>query len=72
MRISYKGFMRERIRKNPVTIGPDASFFEAQTLIHEKGIRHLPVLDKDNKLVGIVDRFDVIRACKALQGVSVK
>jgi len=59
MKIHYKGFMRERIRKNPVTISPDASFFEAQTLIHEKGVRHLPVVDKDNKLVGIVTDRDI-------------
>jgi hypothetical protein len=25
MTISYKGFMRERIQKHPVTISPDAS-----------------------------------------------
>ncbi|MBM4324923.1 MAG: CBS domain-containing protein, partial [Deltaproteobacteria bacterium] len=47
MKIHYKGFMREKIRRNPITIGPDANFFEARTLIHDKGVRHLPVVDKD-------------------------
>ncbi len=59
MRISYKGFMRERIRKNPVTIGPDASFFEARNLIRDKGIRHLPVVDKGGRLLGIVTDRDI-------------
>jgi acetoin utilization protein AcuB len=62
MKISYKGFMREMIQRNPVTISPDASFLEAQTLIHKKGIRHLPVVDKDNRVVGIVTDADIRKA----------
>ncbi len=62
MKISYKGFMREKIQKNPVTIGPEASFYEARNLIHEKGIRHLPVVDKKNSLVGIVTDRDIREA----------
>jgi len=62
MKINYKGFMREKIQRNPVTISPDASFFEARALIHEKGIRHLPVVDKNNHLVGIVTDRDIREA----------
>jgi acetoin utilization protein AcuB len=62
MKIEYKGFLRERIQKKPITISPDASFFEARNLIHEKGIRHLPVVDKNNKLVGIVTDRDIRQA----------
>jgi len=59
MKIHYKGFIREKIQRNPVTISPDASFFEARNLIHEKGVRHLPVIDKNNILVGIVTDRDI-------------
>ena len=62
MKIHYKGFMREKIQRNPVTISPDASFFEARNLIHEKSIRHLPVVDKNGKLVGIVTDGDIREA----------
>jgi acetoin utilization protein AcuB len=62
MKTQYKGFMRERIQRNPVTIHPDASFFEARSLIHDKGIRHLPVVDKENRLVGIVTESDIREA----------
>src|SRR5512136_380529 len=62
MKIHYKGFMRERIRKNPVTINPNASFFEAQNLIQEKGVRHLPVVDENNRLLGIVTESDIRKA----------
>jgi acetoin utilization protein AcuB len=45
-----------------VTISPEASFYEARNLIHEKGIRHLPVVDKKNSLVGIVTDRDIREA----------
>lgn len=62
MKIHYKGFMREKIRRNPITIGPDANFFEARALIHDKGVRHLPVVDKENHLIGIVTDRDIREA----------
>jgi acetoin utilization protein AcuB len=62
MKIHYKGFMREKIQKNPITIGPEASFYEARNLIHEKGVRHVPVVDKNNTLVGIVTDRDIREA----------
>ena len=62
MKTHYKGFMRERIQRSPVTIHPEASFFEARSLIHDKGIRHLPVVDKENRLVGIVTESDIREA----------
>ncbi len=62
MKIHYKGFMREKIQKNPVTISPEATFYEARNLIHEKGVRHLPVIDKNNVLVGIVTDRDIRQA----------
>jgi len=62
MKINYKGFMRERIRKNPITINPNASFFEARKLIWQKGVRHLPVVDETNRLLGIVTESDIRKA----------
>jgi acetoin utilization protein AcuB len=59
MRISYKGFLRERVQRKVITIHPGASFYEANTLIREKGIRHLPVVDAEQKLVGLVTDRDL-------------
>jgi acetoin utilization protein AcuB len=47
---------------NPVTITPDTSFPEAFRIIHEKGIRHLPVVDEKGKLVGVVTQTDLLHA----------
>jgi acetoin utilization protein AcuB len=62
MKISYKGFLREKIKKEVVTIRPETSFYEAKMLIHDKGIRHLPVTDHENRLVGIVTDRDIREA----------
>jgi acetoin utilization protein AcuB len=59
MRISYKGFLRERVQRKVITIRPEASFYEANTLIREKGIRHLPVVDAEQKLVGLLTDRDL-------------
>jgi len=62
MKINYKGFMREMIRRNPLTISPDASFLEARSIIHTRGIRYLPVVDNNHKVVGIVTDADIREA----------
>jgi acetoin utilization protein AcuB len=62
MKIHYKGFMREKIQRNPIAISPEASFYEARNLVHEKGVRHIPVVDKNNMLVGIVTDRDIREA----------
>ena len=37
----------------PITISPDEPFGHALMIMHEKGFRHLPVVE-DNRIVGIV------------------
>src|SRR4029450_5249918 len=43
---------------SPVTITPSTSVHEAQTLMQQRKIRHLPVL-KDGRLVGIISDWDI-------------
>jgi len=52
-------YVKTIMKKDPVTIHPDASFYEARTLIRDKGIRHLPVVDKKNHIVGILTDRDI-------------
>jgi acetoin utilization protein AcuB len=42
-----------------ITIGPDADIFEAQEKMAKNKIRHLPVVDQDNTLLGIVTDRDI-------------
>ena len=50
------------MHKNVVTVSPDDSLIDAYRLMKAKDIRHLPVLDKDKRLVGILSDRDLQRA----------
>jgi CBS domain-containing protein len=44
-----------------VTIEPEATFARAARLMHRHGVKRLPVVDRDGKLVGIVSRTDLLK-----------
>ncbi len=43
------------------TVGPDSTVQEIATIMAEKGVNRLPVVDEAGKLLGIVTRQDVIK-----------
>jgi CBS domain-containing protein len=51
-----------------VSVGPDASVEDAATLMHDRKVSRLPVVDEDGQLVGIVSRGDIVRAIVADRG----
>ena len=48
--------------KNLIKIGPDDAILEAYRLMYENGFRHLPVVDHQNLLLGILSDRDIQRA----------
>ena len=48
--------------KNPIFIHPDMSINEVRSLMDKEKIGHLPVLDKNNVLVGLMTRKDLVKA----------
>ena len=50
--------VEKRMKSDPITVSPDDSFRHAMTLIRQRGIRHLPVVE-DGRLVGIVTDRDL-------------
>jgi CBS domain-containing protein len=56
-------FRIEQIMRTPVTSRrPAASLDEAATLIMESGVHALPIVDDDERVIGIVTTTDIIRA----------
>jgi CBS domain-containing protein len=47
---------------DPWVILPTGTVEDAATLMHDHGVSRLPVVDADNRLVGIVARGDIVRA----------
>lgn len=54
--------VRDLMAPNPITITPDATHRRAAELLREHDIHHLPVLDKQGALVGIVSESDLLAA----------
>jgi CBS domain-containing protein len=50
----------ELMTKRPVSVTPDMSIQEALSIMAEHKHRHLPVVDKDNKLVGLISLREII------------
>lgn len=52
-------FVSERMATDLITVEPEFAIFEAKKLMVSKNIRHLPVVDKSGKLLGIVSDRDM-------------
>ena len=48
--------------RNPVFIRPDVSLSEARQIMDKEQVGHLPVLDKNNTLVGLITKKDLLKA----------
>jgi acetoin utilization protein AcuB len=54
--------VKDRMTPNPVTVTTDTSLKDALDLIRSKPFRHLPVVDDEGKLVGIVTEKSLVYA----------
>ncbi len=52
-------FVIERMATDLITIGPDLTIGEAKRIMSENSIRHLPIIDDEGLLVGIVTDRDM-------------
>lgn len=55
----------EVMSDQPITVQDDQPLKDAARLMHEKNVRRLPVLNNEDKLVGILTRGDIIRSMAA-------
>jgi CBS-domain-containing membrane protein len=44
-----------------ITVAPETTVAQAARLMHSSKVKHLPVVDKDDKLVGMVSRADLLQ-----------
>lgn len=54
--------IKEIMTKKSITILPETLIEKVAEIMCEKDVNHLPVVDEDGKLVGIVAREDIIHA----------
>jgi CBS domain-containing protein len=51
--------VRDVMKAPALTVAPTASLKEAARTMHERGVRRLPVVDADGRLVGVIGRLDI-------------
>ncbi len=52
-------FVSRSMTRGVITVDPEASIFEAQDIMAKNNIRHLPVVEGDQRLIGIVTDRDI-------------
>ena len=52
-------FVSRSMTRNVITVDQDAGILDAQELMAQNNIRHLPIIDDDQKLIGIVTDRDI-------------
>ncbi len=57
--------LRDVMTRSPITVREDESLWKALLLMVEHGIRHLPVVDREGRLAGVVSVRDALRAVVA-------
>ncbi len=62
---SSEARVRQWMTPDPVTISADTEADEASRLMLERGFRHLPVLDTDGRVIGVVSLRRVVGAVQA-------
>jgi CBS domain-containing protein len=50
----------ELMEADPVVVAPDASLEDVATLMHESDVRHVPVVDDERRVVGVITRGDIV------------
>lgn len=52
----------DRMSKHPLSIGRNASISETHRYMQEQKVRHLPVVDRSGRMVGLVTEDDLLKA----------
>jgi len=60
------------MKKEVITIQPDLTIEEAAAILLENRISGLPVVDKQNQLVGVITQSDIFRVIISLTGMGKK
>ena len=66
--------VREVMTPNPATCGPDMSLTRAQEVMMSRQIRHLPLVDEENRPVGMISSRDImahqVESDRAMRGAA--
>lgn len=50
------------MKRHPICVGPETDVFALVSIFASHGLRHIPVVDTENHLLGLVSRRDILAA----------
>ncbi|HEX9731051.1 MAG TPA: CBS domain-containing protein [Thermoanaerobaculia bacterium] len=56
-----KLMVRDLMTEDVIALGPEDNLAKLRDLLYERGIRHMPIIDGDGQLVGLVSQRDLLR-----------
>src|SRR3989344_2132776 len=59
-------FIKDVMVKNVISVGPETALIKAAQIIMEHGFDGVPVVDEENKLVGILTDYDLIEKSSSI------
>lgn len=66
LRVDYDSKISEYMTRDVIVVREDASLNEAKNIMISNNIRHLPVVDRDNNLVGMITIRDIVESVETL------
>ncbi|MEM4305847.1 MAG: CBS domain-containing protein [Candidatus Caldarchaeum sp.] len=66
LRVDYDSKISEYMTRDVIVVREDASLNEAKNIMISNNIRHLPVVDRDNNLVGMITVRDIVESVETL------
>lgn len=66
LRVDYDSKISEYMTRDVIVVREDASLNEAKNIMVSNNIRHLPVVDRDNNLVGMITVRDIVESVETL------
>ena len=57
--------LSEMMTTEPITLGPDEPVSKAGSLMHENRIRHLPIVGKNQELIGLITQRDILASASS-------
>ncbi|NLT34905.1 MAG: CBS domain-containing protein [Gaiellales bacterium] len=66
-RKAFAAKVEDVMTKEPVTVGPGATLRDVATLMADRDVNRIPVLDEEGHVLGIIARGDVLRGIAATE-----
>lgn len=55
--------VKDVMTSDPLTVNPDTKLADVEAIFEERGFNGIPVVDASKRLLGVITKFDLLKAC---------